>query len=221
MGLVLTTTKLSTVCDSSLNKESGTDSHRMWYLRLFKNTIGSKEVYDALADGKAVSKVETLIQWRNHDIIRGSKSSGTDRQKFGDTRQKFGDTTPVGFCVFGVFNTKNTKSDRGVSPTFCRVSPNFWTFSPNCCPSVIKIRIFQFKRSWTRNFKFVKFGKLICCVNKFCCINLQGRQKSWPRRTKVRTFQKTCFLDNSGREHLFSVFDNVRTFAAPCTTKYC
>jgi hypothetical protein len=68
MELVPTTTRFSTVRDISLNTAKRVCNRlppevaRMWDLRLFKNAVGSKDVYDALADGKAVSKVETRIQ---------------------------------------------------------------------------------------------------------------------------------------------------------------
>ena len=49
-------------------------------------------------------------------ISGGGKSSGTNDQKFGDT-------TPSDFAFFGVFNTKNAKSDRGSVPELLPLPP--------------------------------------------------------------------------------------------------
>ena len=57
----------------------------------------------------------------------GGKSSGIDRQKFGDTTPP-----PRRFSVFSIQKMQNPTGV--VSPNFCRVSPNFWSFVPELLP---------------------------------------------------------------------------------------
>ena len=68
-------------------------------------------------------KRKILMKMRDHLYQGGSKSSGTDRQKFRDT-------TPSDFAFFGVFNTKNAKSDSGSVLEFLSVDPELLSICP-------------------------------------------------------------------------------------------